>query len=330
MSPRKLTVVPPQPPPPAEPESLEALLHRLDWTVLRPLAARFGGDERSKVRGFGLEMTETREYQPGDDVRYIDWNITARSDSTYVRESHVERSLDVWLVLDLSASVDWGTARCTKRDLALEFVAAVGQLLGRRGNRLGAFVFSDRLVDLIPPGTGRKHLLHLLRRIREKPSQDNFGSPDFTQMLVQANNLIRGRSLVIIVSDFLAPDGWQPILGRLALRHEVVAACLRDPREMELPDIGLITLEDPETGRQMTVDTADRKLRERFRQAAQHQADKLKADLAGCGVEQLTLNTAENLLLALVNFLESRQRRHPRVANRPSFSLENPGVNLPR
>ena len=158
-------------PVPAAPGAPAALLRRLQWTVLRPLAAHLGGDQRSLVRGPGMELTEVRAYQPGDDVRHIDWTITARTDEPHVRVAYVERALDVWLVLDLSASVDWGTARCLKRDRALEFAAVAGQLLGGHGNRLGALVFADRPLGFVPPAAGRAHLVRLLTRLREAPRQ---------------------------------------------------------------------------------------------------------------------------------------------------------------
>lgn len=310
MWPKKAQQPPPEPVA-AQPEPLEGLLHRLDWTVLRPLATRLGGDQRSVMRGAGMELSEVREYQPGDDVRYIDWNITARSDTPYIRESHVERALDVWLVLDLSASVDWGTAQATKRERATEFAAAVGQMLGRHGNRIGAVLFADKPLALIPPSTGRTHLRRMLSTIQAAPRQPSSktGSTDFAAALSYANTVIRHRALLLIVSDFLTADGWQPQLGRLGQRHEVIAVQLRDPRENELPDIGLVTLEDPETGQQMLVDTRDRKLRERFKQAAEAQAERLRTELATCGAEQLIIRTDDALLVTLVRFLQTRRLR---------------------
>lgn len=306
------------------PEELPpALLRRLQWTVLRPVATRLGGDERSTLRGPGLELTEVREYQPGDDVRHIDWNITARTDAPHVRESYAEHALDVWLLLDLSASIDWGTARCLKRDRLIAFVAAAGQILGQHGHRLGAVLFDDRPVRLIPPGAGRAHLRQLVARLREQPRQapaaragqapaassGQAGRTDLAAALAHAGPALRRRALVIVVSDFLVPDGWQQPLGRLAARHEVVAVRLSDPREVALPDVGVITLEDPETGRQRVIDTGDRRLRERFAEAARDQTARVRADLAACGVDTLWLDTDEDLLRPLVRFLDARRLR---------------------
>uniref|UniRef100_A0A831THA4 DUF58 domain-containing protein n=1 Tax=Thermorudis peleae TaxID=1382356 RepID=A0A831THA4_9BACT len=299
----------PEAEPPAAREPLGALLRRLEWTVLRPLAVHLGGQERTLLRSAGMELAELREYQPGDDVRYIDWNVTARSERAYIRETYAERALDAWLLLDLSASVDWGTASCRKRERAREFAAVAGQLLSRHGNRLGALPFAERPRELVPPASGRAAVLRLLARIQEEPSRIRSGPTDLAGALALAQRVIRRRALVLVVSDFLVPDGWQPALARLAYRHEVVAVRLTDPREREIPDIGLVTFEDPETGVQLVVDTGDRRLRERFRAAAEQQAERLRSELRACGVDLLELDTAEALLPPLRRFLELRRQR---------------------
>lgn len=297
----------PAAPPLARSEKMDTLLRRLDWTILRPLARYLGGEERSLVRGPGMELAEIREYQPGDDVRHIDWSVTARSDRPFVREAFVERALDAWLVLDLSGSVDWGTAQCLKRDRALEFASVAGQVLGRNGNRIAALLFADKPLGVVPPGVGRVHLVGLLSRIRETPRQAGRAPTDLAAALAQAYTILRRRSLVLVVSDFLVPTGWQRPLGQLAQRHEVVAVRLGDPREGDLPDVGWITLEDPETGAQLTVDTGDRKLRDRFREAAQAQTEAIHADLVRCGVEELVLSTDTELLPVMIRFLNARK-----------------------
>jgi uncharacterized protein (DUF58 family) len=296
------------------PEPVEALLQRLRWTLLRPLATRLGGDERSLLQGDGMEIVELREYQPGDDVRRIDWNVTARSDRPYVRESHVERSLDVWLLIDVSASVDWGTAECLKRDRAVELTGVAGQLLGRQGNRVGAMLFADKPLGFVPPSAGRAHLLRLLAAVREEPRQAARGQTDLAAALRRAETLLRHRSLVVVVTDFLAPDGWQPALRRLAARHEVVATVLHDPRESDLADVGLVTFEDPETGQQLVVDTGSRRLRERFRAAAAARAESLRTELARAGADVLAVGTDEALLPTLIRFLDDRHRQRARRA----------------
>jgi uncharacterized protein (DUF58 family) len=264
-----------------------------------------------------MELSEVREYQPGDDVRLIDWNITARADRPFVRDSQVERALEVWLLLDLSGSVDWGTAQCLKRDRALEFAAVASQLLSRHGHRIGALLFADRPLSFVPPANGRNHIMRLLAGIQAEPRQERRGRTDLRTALARAGTMLRRRSLVIVVSDFLVPDGWQHELHRLAQRHEVVAVRLHDPRERQIPDIGIAVLEDPETGSQMVVNTADRALRERFEAAAQAQTERIEGDLTYCGVDRLTLGTDAELLPALVRFLSARGLRRmvrPRVA----------------
>ncbi|MEM8534757.1 MAG: DUF58 domain-containing protein [Chloroflexota bacterium] len=284
-------------------------LSRLQWTVLRPLAQHLGGSERSLIRGPGIELSEVREYQPGDDIRHIDWNITARTDQPHVREAYVDRALDVWLVLDMSASVDWGTAQCLKRDRALEFAAVIGQLLGRHGNRVGALLFADQPLPFVRPTNGRAHILQILSRIREEQATQHSGVTDLAAALTQFDAVVRRRALVIIMSDFLVPDNWHKIMLRIAQRHETVAVRLYDPREADLPDIGLVTLEDPETGSQFVANTRDRKLRERFRQAAQEQTEQIRKRIMSCGVDYLLLRTDQELLPTMMRFLGSRRER---------------------
>lgn len=288
-------------------ESSDRLLRRLQWTVLRPLATQLGGDERSLARGTGMELSDVRAYQPGDDIRHIDWNITARADQPFVREAQAERALDVWLLLDLSPSIDWGTARCLKRDRAIEFAAVAGQLLGRRGNRVGAITFADQPLAVIPPANGRMQLQHLIDRVRTTDQPTRRGSTDLVAAIATAQRVIRRRSLVLIVSDFMAPDGWQRLLKQLGQRHEVIAARLHDPREAVLPDIGLATFEDPETGAQVIVNTGDRSVRERFAEAAQAQADQIEADLKSSGADPLVLGTDSELLPTMIRFLNARR-----------------------
>jgi uncharacterized protein (DUF58 family) len=306
---RRSAESPPAPPPRRDRETPDGLLRRLHWTILRPLARHLGGDERSLVRGPGIELAEVREYQPGDDVRHIDWKITARTDRPHVREAYAERALDAWLLLDVSASVDWGTTRCLKRDRAIELAGVAGSLLGRHGNRVGALLFAERPLVLVPPGSGRTHLLRVLAQVRDEPRQAAAGRTDLAAAVSRLRTLLRRRSFVLVVSDFLVPDGWQDGLGALAQRHEVVAVRLSDPREAELPDVGLVTFEDPETGSQLIVDTSDRKLRERFLRAAQGQVDRVDAHFAGRGIDRLILSTDEEILPPLVRFLNARRLR---------------------
>jgi uncharacterized protein (DUF58 family) len=263
------------------------------------------------VRGAGLELAELREYVPGDDVRSIDWHVTARADRPFVRLAEVERGLDVLLVVDLSRSIDWGTAECHRRERALELCGAAGELLIHQGNRVGLLPFAERPLPVRPPRGGRGQLVHILETLKSDPGQPADGPTDLAAALKRADALMPRRGLVLVVSDFLAPDGWQVTLGRLAARHEVVAVHLADPRDRELPDLGLVTFEDPETGRQLTVDTADPRLRDRFAEAARWQVDLLRRELGSRGVDLLELTTAEPIAPALVRFLELRRRARP-------------------
>ncbi len=283
------------------------LLRRLEWTVLRPLASRLGGDERSLLLGSGIEIDELREYQPGDDVRQMDWNMMARLGKPYVRQSRVTRALDVWLALDVSPSVDWGTARMLKRERAVEFITVVGQIFLRHNHHVGAMLFADSPLAMIPPAAGHQHLLRLVDAAMDGANRSGSGATDLRAALARFERVLPRRSFIILVSDFLTLPGWQSVLLRLVQRHEVVAVCLRDPRESELPDVGVIALEDPETGRQLVVDTGNTALRERFHAAAAEQAARLRADFSAAGVDLLELSTADDLLPVLVRFLEKRR-----------------------
>ena len=261
-----------------------------------------------------MEYSDVREYEPGDDPRSIDWNLTARSDRTYVRESLPDRGVDVWLIVDSSRSLDWGTARCFKRQLSVELAAAAAHLLVRRGNRIGAILFDRDIQSVIRPAAGRNGMLSLVAAIQAAPvSPQASGPTDLAGVLVQTANLLRRPSLLILISDFLVPDGWEQPLSSLARRHEVVAAVIADPREREIPDVGMVTFEDPETGRQLHVDTRSKRLRERYREAAEEQRATIQRRLVDAGAGVFELGTEEDLVPKLLQFFVRRraQRRGP-------------------
>jgi uncharacterized protein (DUF58 family) len=294
---------------------VDEVLRRLRWPLLRRLAIHPGGDERSRLRGTGIEYSDVREYQPGDDPRSIDWNLSARSDKTYVRESLPDRGADVWLLVDTSRSLDWGTARCLKRQTSLELAAAASHLLARHGNRIGALLFDHRIHTVLRPASGRSALLRLVATVERGLAAESDAEPtDMTAVLTEASRLIRRSALIVLISDFMVPTGWEPTLGVLALRNEVVAAWISDPREREIPDVGLVTFEDPETRRQLMVDTTSAKLRRRFKEAAEQQRLDLNARLVGSGAAVAELTTGEDLLPQLVSFFERRrvEARGPR------------------
>ena len=292
--------------------AVDDLLRRARWPVLRRLGFHPGGDERSAFRGTGLEYSDVREYQAGDDPRTIEWNITARSDRPYVRESLPDRGLDAWLLIDISRSFDWGTARCFKRQLAIEFSAVVGQMLIGRGNRVGALLFDDRVRSIIPPSAGRTALLQLIARMSRAAEDPADGSTDLGRALTEAGRLIRRPSLMVILSDFMTPTGWQQPLSALALRHEVVAAWITDPREHEIPDVGVVTFEDPESGRQILVDTRSAPLRVRFQEAAAAQRATIQADLLRARTAIAELSTAADVVPQMVSFIKQREAQRGR------------------
>ena len=279
---------------------------------MRRLGFHPGGDERSSFRGTGLEYSDVREYQAGDDPRTIEWNITARSDRPYVRESLPDRGLDAWLLIDVSRSLDWGTARCLKRQLALEFAAVVGQLLIGRGNRVGALLFDERVRAIIPPSAGRTALLQLIARISRAAEQPADGSTDLGRALTEAGRLIRRPSLMVILTDFMTPGGWQQPLSALAIRHEVIAAWVTDPRERDIPDVGVVTFEDPESGQQILVDTRSAPLRARFEEAANAQRATIRADLIRARTAVAELSTAAEVVPQLVAFIKQREAQRGR------------------
>jgi len=275
------------------------------------------GDYRSRGRGPGLEYADVREYVPGDDPRQIDWNLTARSDRPFLREAHPDRGLDAWLILDASRSLDWGTARMLKREAAAELVLAASILLGRRGNRVGALIFDRGLVRVVPPAAGRNARARLVAQAQRPSDAAEAGTTDLAGALTQAGRLITRPSLVILVSDFVSEPGWQLPLKVLGLRHELVAAVVTDPRERELPDVGLVTFEDLETGGQLDVDTGDRGFRERFRRAAAERAAGVRTDLLAARASAFELSTGEDVLLQLLRLfqrLELERRGRPAPA----------------
>jgi uncharacterized protein (DUF58 family) len=287
----------------------EAVLRRIEWTVIRRLDGLLQGDYRTLFRSFGLDFADLREYQFHDDARYIDWNVTARLQTPYVREFHADREVTAWFLLDLSGSVDFGSRTVRKRALAADLVAVLGRLLTRHGNRIGAVLYSDAIDAVIPARGGRRHLLHVLDRMlrpgRSRPGKET----QLGLLLEKAQQVIKRRSVVFLVSDFISTPGWERGLALLARRHELVAARLYDPLEIELPDLGLIVMQDAETGAQLFVDTHDRGFRRRFVEAARRRELALRAALTEAGVDCLELATDDDLVDALMRFTVLRKRR---------------------
>jgi uncharacterized protein (DUF58 family) len=295
-------------------DSAEALLKRLEWTVLRRLDGLLQGDHRTLMRGAGLDLADLREYQHHDDVRHIDWNVTARLQQPYVRQFTEDRELSAWFLVDLSASVDFGSDRVTKRMLAREFVGVLARLLTRRGNRVGALLYGNRVDTVLPARTGRIHVLELLQRMAGRPAEAAPGATDLRELLLHAHRTIRRRSTIFVVSDFVSEPGWERLLGQLALRHEVTAVRIFDALEMDLPDLGLVTMRDAETGEQIVVDTHNKRFRERFAAAAERRETGLREALAKAGVDTLELGTDDDLVDAVLRFADLKKQRS-RLAN---------------
>ncbi len=342
------------PPPPVSPGDggrTEALLKRLEWTVIKRLDGLLQGDHRTLMRGTGLDLADLREYQHHDDVRHIDWNVTARLQTPHVRVFTEDREMAAWFLLDLSPSVDFGSGEQRKRELLQGFVGVVARLISRHGNRVGAMLYGARGVaavdTVLPARGGRTQVLRLMgligdtpaalratpARTRPQPSVPGaskggpavslaqarsgasaFGGPTRLADLLRIAALsLRQRCTVFVVSDFISEPGWEQPLGELARRHDVVAVRLLDPLERELPDLGLLTLRDAETGEQLLVDTHDSGFRQRFARIAAQREAQLRETLARAGVDALELATDDDLLEAVQRFVQlRRQRTDPR------------------
>jgi uncharacterized protein (DUF58 family) len=281
-----------------------ASLRALELTVGRRVDGLLSGDYRSAFSGLGSELLQVRLYEPGDDVRRIEWNVTARTGQPHVRVELAERVLVTWLVLDCSASMAFGTGDRRKADVAEGVAIATGYAATKRGNRLGTISFGPS-PTVEPPRQGRRALLATLQMLRSLPAG---GTGSLRDALELADRVMRQRALVVLVSDFRGPPDWQAPLLRLAGRHTVLAVEIRDPREQELADVGELRLVDPETGRQLRVDTSDRRLRERFAAAAAGERRALVASLAQAGVRHVPLSTEGDWLRPLAAFLRRKER----------------------
>jgi uncharacterized protein (DUF58 family) len=291
------------------PRDPERILRRLEWTVIRRLDGAVHGDYRTLFRGFGLDLADLREYQYQDDVRRIDWNVTARLQAPYVREFNEDRDVTAWFLLDLSPSMEFGSHELKKRSVSTEFVTVLARLLTRHGNRVGALFYGDRVDTVIPARAGRRHVLHLLHRMLARPERRQSAATNLRELLQAAYQVIPRRSLVFVVSDFISSPGWTAPLAHLAQRHEVLAVRLYDPLEMDLPDLGLLVVQDAETGEQVFLDTHDGGFRRRFAAAAEVREKALRAALGDAGVDALELSTDDDLVDTILRFADLRKRR---------------------
>lgn len=304
---------------PAAPPTPEAVLERVEWTALRRLDGILQNDCRSLFNGAGPELAGLREYQYGDDVRRIDWNATARMDAAQVRESIDEREYTAWFLLDLSASLDFGSQEVAKRARAQEFFALVARVLTRRGNRVGALLYGDAVETVIRAGSGRHHVVRILQAMHARPQRQTMGATDLGNLLGHAARIMRGRSLVFVVSDFHSEPGWTNVLAVLAQRHELVAVKLSDPLEAEMPDLGVIAMRDAESGQQLVVDTHDPGFRQRYAALALGREKALHRAFRNAGVAALELSTRDDLVDSILRYARLRRlqvRRDGRVRGR--------------
>jgi uncharacterized protein (DUF58 family) len=285
-----------------------ALLRALQLDVGRRIEGLLAGEFRSSRHGEGTELAQVRPYLPGDDVRLLEWNVTARTGVPHVRVNLAERVLVTWLLLDISPSMRFGTAERRKCDVAAGVALAIGHVSTRRGNRLGVITFGGREEKTLPPAQGRHGLLGLLTALEEEPELDGGGTTSVGSALERAGAVARQRGLVVIVSDFRGPLDWRTPLLRLLPRHDVLALELRDRREQELPDVGEVWLVDPETGRQVRVDTRSAALRQRFAAAAAEERSGVARVLSALGVPHAVLGTEGDWLRELAVFLRGRSR----------------------
>jgi uncharacterized protein (DUF58 family) len=281
----------------------------LDPVALRRLDGLLQGDYRTLFRGFGLDLADLREYQYGDDVRHIDWNVTARLQAPYVREYHEDREVTAWFLLDLSPSVDFGSGEVRKRTVSADFVAVLARILTRHGNKVGALFYGEDVDAVLPARNGRRHVLQLLHTMIARPAAKRNAPTDLSELLVAGAHMMRRRSLVFVVSDFFSVPGWERPLGQLAQRHEIVAVRLHDPLEASLPDLGMVVVQDAETGEQIFVDTHDRAFRKRFTAAAERRERQLRAAFRQAGIDALELSTDDDLVDAIRRFADMRKRR---------------------
>lgn len=287
----------------------ERLLLRLDWQVIRRLDGLLQGDYRTLFYGYGVDFADLREYQPEDDVRYIDWNVTARMDTPYVRQYVEDREINAWFLLDLSPSMDFGALQSLKRGVLIDVVTTLARLLTRHGNRVGAIFYGGRVEQTIPARSGRLQVLRLVNDLLKQPQLPKSPFTNLAPLINAGLHTIKQRSLIFVISDFISEPGWERPLKLLSQRHETLAVRLWDPREIDLPDIGPIIMEDAETGEQLYVDTSDKRFRQRFREAAAQRETALNETFKRAGVDTLAISTEEDLVRAIVRFAKLRQQQ---------------------
>lgn len=287
----------------------ERILHRLEWQVIRRLDGLLQGDYRTLFYGYGLDFTDLREYQPEDDIRHIDWNVTARMNSLHVRQYVEDREITSWFLIDRSPSMEFGPLEASKEMVLIDLVTTLARLLTRNGNRVGAILYKDRIERTIPPRGGRNQVLRLTRELLSSSDAPTKKMTDLNILLNAGLNTFKRRSLVFVISDFISEPGWEKSLSLMNRRHDLIGIRLWDPREVELPNAGLIVVEDSETGEQLYVETSNPEFRRRFFEAAQKREAVLKKQLTRSGVDLFGLSTEEDLVPAIVRMAAMRKKR---------------------
>jgi uncharacterized protein (DUF58 family) len=287
----------------------EQILYRLDWKVIRHLDGILLGDYRTLFYGEGFDFADLREYQSEDDIRHIDWNVTARMNRLHVRQYIEDRDVTAWFLVDLSPSMTFGPVERPKKTVLIDLVTTLSRLLTRSGNRVGAILYKGRIERTIPPRSGRIQVLRLIRELLREAQSQNGEMTDLSVLLNAGLNTFKKRSLVFVISDFISEPGWPKQLSLLNRRHEMVGIRLWDPREVEIPDAGLLFVEDSETGEQLQVDTSNPEFRRRFYAAAEQREAELKENLTRAGVDLYSISTEENLVGAIVRMAALRKKR---------------------
>ncbi len=297
----------------------ERILLKLDWHVIRRLDGLLQGDYRTLFYGPGIDFTDLREYQPQDDIRHIDWNVTARLNSLYVRQYLEDREITTWFLLDLTPSMRFGPPERPKEGVLIDLVATLARLLTRNGNRVGAILYNTRIERTIPPLGGRNQVLRIIRDLLRETEVPTTPTTDLKVLLDAGVNALKRRSLIFLVSDFFSLPGWEGPLAQLNRRHELIAVRLWDPREVELPNAGTVFFEDAETGEQLYVDTSDPVFRRRFYEAVERRESALQESLRRAGVDLFSISTEEDLVGAIVRMASLRKNRPRQVWSDPTW-----------
>lgn len=287
----------------------EQILHRLDWKIIRRLDGLLQGDYRTLFYGEGLDFADLREYQPQDDIRHIDWNVTARMNNLYVRQYVEDREITAWFLVDLSPSMGFGPLGRSKESVLVDLVATLARLLTRNGNRVGAILYNNRIERTIPPRGGRIQVLRLIRELLRKTNAPPTTPTDLKVLLNAGLHTLKRRSLVFVISDFISEPGWDKSLALLNRHHELIGIRLWDAREVELPNAGLIVVEDAETGEQIHLDTSNPEFRRRFLEVAERREATLSGNLKRAGVDLYSISTEEDLVTAIVRMAALRKKR---------------------